>query len=96
MPDLLSLAARVEALTGPDRDLDWEIAEARGGQIRRVSRLGLSGRSPGSYRVFWPTTRVPGPGNSIPTYTKTPETRKRAAAALRAKAAQQQMEADRG
>jgi len=86
MRELRELIERVEKRTGRDRDLDMEIAEALGGSVRRVSRLGLNGRSPGSYRVFWPHSDCWGPGHVIPYYTKDDRSRQRAVALLRAKA----------
>lgn len=74
---------RLEKCAGRDRDLDEEIAEALGGSVRRVSRLGLNGRSPGSFRVFWPGTTSK-TGSAIPYYTKDEKTRARAMARLRA------------
>lgn len=61
---------RVQMSDGVDRDLDWDIAEALGGNVRRVSRLGLSGRTPGSNRVFWPGKVDNNKGSAIPAYTK--------------------------
>lgn len=61
---------RLEKGFGRDRDLDWDIAEALGGSIRRVTSLGLNGRTPGTYRVFWPHTDPFGRGAQIPYYTK--------------------------
>ena len=86
MTDLPALLARVEAATKANRDLDHDIAEALGGQIRRVSRLGLSGRTPGSMRVFWPHTassRYHAVGHVIPYYTKTEVGRNKYATLLR-------------
>lgn len=76
-----AVLARIDKRTGPDRDLDWDIAEALGANIRRVSRLGLNGRSPGSYRAFWPKSDPSGRGSDIPYYTKD---RAKAKAKLRA------------
>lgn len=76
-----SLLARIDQRKLPDRDLDWDIAEALGASIRRVSRLGLNGRSPGSYRAFWPKSDPFGRGSTIPYYTKD---REKAKAKLRA------------
>jgi hypothetical protein len=78
------LIARVERLKATNRDIDWDIAEAFGGAVRRVSRLGLGGRAPGSYRVFWPGKEHNLKGSAIPYYTKTPESRARIVAKLRA------------
>ncbi|KNY11868.1 hypothetical protein AKG11_32735 [Shinella sp. SUS2] len=64
-----SVLARLEKGSGPDRDLDWDIAEALGASIRRVGRLGLNGRSPGSWRAFFPKSD-PRKGSAIPYYTK--------------------------
>jgi hypothetical protein len=84
MTTLIALAERVEGRSKPDRDLDYEVAEALGGQVRRVSRIGLSGRSPGSWRVFWPPSNAHGVGSAIPYYTRTDASRTRAASRLRA------------
>jgi len=51
---LEELAARCEAATGADRELDVEIAIALGWHQRRVTRLGLNGRTPGSDLWFPP------------------------------------------
>lgn len=66
---IIDVLARLDKGFGPDRDLDWDIAEALGGMVRRVSRLGLNGRSPGSWRVFW-GDNTSGKGSVIPYYTK--------------------------
>ncbi|WP_411033372.1 hypothetical protein [Shinella sp. BYT-45] len=76
-----AVLARIERSKGTDRDLDWDIAEALGASIRRVSRLGLNGRSAGSYRAFWPDSDPFGHGSAIPYYTKD---REKAKAKLRA------------
>ncbi len=81
---LLALAKRVEEGSGPDRDMDWDIAEALGASIRRVTGLGLNGRTPGSMRAFWPHKPNIGRGSEIPRYTKN---RTKAAAHLRIVAA---------
>lgn len=73
-----AIIARVKQADGTDRDLDWDIAEALGGNVRRVSGLGLSGRTAGSNRVFWPHTTSRN-GSAIPYYTKD---RKKAVAKL--------------
>lgn len=66
---IAAVLARLDKGFGPDRDLDWDIAEALGGHVRRVSRIGLNGRSPGSWRVFW-NDKTNGKGSVIPYYTK--------------------------
>lgn len=67
---ITDVLTRLDKGFGPDRDLDWDIAEALGGMVRRVSRLGLNGRSPGSWRVFWSVDKTNGKGSVIPYYTK--------------------------
>ena|SRR5690242_1913340 len=64
-----AVIARLRKGSGPDRDLDWDIAEALGGAVRRVSGLGLNGRTPGQWRVFWPGKEGT-KGSQIPYYTK--------------------------
>lgn len=54
MADLNDLLARVEAASGPDRALDAEVALALGYTRRRVTRLGLNGRTPGRLEWFRP------------------------------------------
>lgn len=85
---LSELIERVEKLDGPDRDVDEAIVEAMGGHVRRVSRLGLNGRSPGSYRAFF-SHSDPNKGSAIPYYTKSHESRVRAIAKLSALSAQE-------
>lgn len=65
-----SVIERLEKRDGPDRDLDQDVAEALGASVRRVSKLGLNGRTPGSYRAFWQRADPFGPGSAIPYYTK--------------------------
>lgn len=48
------LLVRVEAATGPDGMLDRQIALALGWRERRVTKLGLNGRTTGGYRWFEP------------------------------------------
>ena len=76
--ELVALRERVAGLTGADRDLDEDIATALGGIVRRVTRIGLNGRTPGSYRVFWPGRDNGGRGSAIPYYTKSEASRARA------------------
>jgi hypothetical protein len=83
---------RLADATKPSRGLDEDIASALGGSIRRVSRLGLNGRSPGSYRVFWPHSDLCGPGHAIPYYTKDAASRSRAIRRLEALLAQPEKE----
>jgi hypothetical protein len=78
--ELRALLERVEKKFGPDRDLDSDIAEALGASICRVTKLGLTGRTRGGFRAFWPSTKTPR-GAPIPYYTKD---RHKAAALLRA------------
>lgn len=83
MTDMIELAERVERAGKTDRDLDWDVAVALGGQIRKVTGLGLSGRTPGRNRVFWPWTETRN-GSAIPYYTKDGCIRAKTAATLRA------------
>lgn len=89
MSQIAELIKRVERARRTDRDLDQDVATALGASIRRVTRLGLNGRTPGSYRAFFPYSD-PRKGSAIPYYTKTERSRARAVALLRS------MEADRG
>ena len=81
--ELAKLIEDIEKATGPDWRLDEQVIEALGGHIRRVSRLGLTGRTPGSYRAFFDHSH-PIKGSAIPKYTKTPESRQRIIKRLRA------------
>lgn len=64
-----AVIARLRKGFGPDRDLDWDIVEALGGTVRRVSSLGLNGRTPGQWRAFWPGRSDNAKGSQIPYYT---------------------------
>lgn len=50
---LRDLLERVRAAKGPDWRLDEEILSVLGWNVRRVTGLGLNGRTPGSVRA-WP------------------------------------------
>lgn len=85
MSQLLELAARVEALSGPDRDkaLDALVAPHLGWSERKVTGLGLNGRTLG--RMLW--FLFPSPwgskGKPLPNLTG-PRKRATTAGALRA------------
>lgn len=66
MAEWLTLIERLEKLTEPDRETDRECAIALGWHERRVSRLGLSGRSPGSWRWFIYPDDTNGKGRAYP------------------------------
>ena len=80
---LRALAERVEAAERPDWRLDDEVNDVTG-QVRVVGHLGLNGRSAGRRRYFGPKSNPFGNGSPVPKPTKTPESRAKAAARLRA------------
>ena len=83
---LMALAERAEKATGPDRALSEKAHEALGWRERLVTRLGLSGRTKGSYMWFTPADGWRKPRRNLPCLSG-PLVRKRVAAALRAHAA---------
>ena len=85
--ELLSLAERCERAAGADRELDAEIAVAFGWRQRRVTRLGLNGRTPGSWLWFAPDEKWGDKGRRHPPSFAGPRKREDTAAALRARAA---------
>ena len=81
----MKLSDQVEAATGADRELDALIALALGWRERRVGRLGLSGRTPGSFLWFPPDETLGMKGRVRPPAFTGPRKRKDTAAALRAR-----------
>lgn len=82
-PDMLKLA-EIVAASGPNERLDAEVAEALGWRQRRVTRLGLNGRTPGSDLWFSPTDGFGTPGRRKPPRFTGPRKRAATIAALRA------------
>ena len=83
MADLLELADRVEAAPKRDRELDREAAEALGWHTRKVTGLGLNGRTPG--RIMWVAPEPPWVTRPLPNMTG-PRKKMITAAALRDRA----------
>lgn len=81
---LVDLLGRVQAATGPERELDEAVARALGYHTRLVTGLGLNGRTPGSYRWFAPGPQPPGLGAARPPNFTGPRGKSRAAALLQA------------
>ena len=71
---LIELRDKVEAATAKDWRLDEEVLREFG-TIRKVGRLGLGGRSGGSYRYFGPNALPWGNGSSLPSVTKDQKSR---------------------
>lgn len=65
MSNLNDLAARVEALTEIDPELNERVAEAFGWHVRLVTSLGINGRTPGRWLWFPPYPEV-GRGRAKP------------------------------
>ena len=87
--DLLALAERLDRETG-NRDDDAMVALALGWTQRRVTRLGINGRTPGSMRWFSPVAHFGYQGTRNPPRFTGPRHRLATAAALRARAATEQ------
>jgi len=90
MTNLDPLIDRVESAVGPDRELDREIGEALGWHQRKVTGLGMNGRTPGRwlwFPPFDPNASWPQKPKTLPAFTGP---RKRAAtlAALRSLSSQ--------
>ncbi len=85
---LRSLIERVEAATAPDRDLTEQAHKALGWHQRRVTSLGLRGRTPGSYLWFEPRATIDARGRRYLPCVSGPINRRRIAADLRLRAAQ--------
>jgi hypothetical protein len=86
--ELLRLAELCEKADGPDRELDAKIAPHLGWHQRVVTRLGLNGRTPGSWLWFEDGAPWGTPGRRNPPSFSGPRRRKATVAALRARAAQ--------
>lgn len=85
---LVALAERVERASGPDDDLSQKAHLELGWHSRRVTRLGLNGRTPGSYLWFPPNAEWGATGRKKLPCLSGPKVRKRVAEALRHLAAQ--------
>lgn len=91
---LAVLLARVEAAEGPtNRALDLLVAEALGWSQRKVTGLGLNGRTPGRWLWFAPYPNNARP-RAIPAFSG-PRHRAQTAALLKAKMAEAASPADR-
>ena len=85
---LSELLERVKTASGADRELDAEVARALGWRERRVTRLGLRGRTPGSYRWFSPDEQWGDKGSATPPRLTGPRGRQRTITLLEAKIAE--------
>lgn len=74
------IIAQLEACTAKDWRLD-DLVNNITGQIRAVSVIGLNGR--GTRRRYFGPKSHPKKGSAVPSPTKSPESRQRAAKALR-------------
>lgn len=68
------LIERLESTTAKDWRLDEDVLQFFG-QVRRVGRLGLNGRSGGSDRYFGPESDPRGNGSALPPVTRDEKTR---------------------
>src|SRR3546814_17660283 len=66
MTDLSKLIERVEADGAFDRELNEEVAQVFGWHVRKVTRLGLNGRTPGSWLWFPPNAAFGHKGSRMP------------------------------
>lgn len=82
MSDLADLIARVEGAKSDDWRLNAEVINALGGVVRRVTKLGINGRTKGSERVFWEggTSRD---GKRVPNFLADDKAKARAVKRLR-------------
>src|SRR3546814_11278401 len=64
--DLSSLIERIEADGAFDRELNEEVAQVFGWHVRKVTRLGLNGRTPGSWLWFPPNAAFGHKGSRMP------------------------------
>ena len=81
---MIELAERISALGSRDEYLDRQAAMALGWHSRLVTRLGLSGRTPGSWLWFPPDAPWGTPGRRNPPALTGPRKRAETVAALRA------------
>lgn len=79
------LLERLNEANAKDWRLDEDVLRFFG-NVRRVSRLGMNGRSPGSYRYFGPNANPFGVGSALPPVTKDEKTRAKWAKKLAARA----------
>jgi hypothetical protein len=84
--EMMELADRCEKASRPDRELDAEIPVTFDWYQRRVTRLGLNGRTPGSVLWFPPDAPWSYTGRRHPPAFSGPRNRARIAAALRSRA----------
>src|SRR3546814_17998772 len=78
MTDLSKLIERVEADGAFDRELNEEVAQVFGWHVRKVTRLGLNGRTPGSWLWFPPNDAFGHQGSRMPQPFLGPPSRRRA------------------
>ncbi|MGV7119535.1 hypothetical protein [Sphingopyxis sp. 550A] len=84
MTNLSSLIERIEADGAFDRGLNEEVAQVFGWHVRKVTRLGLNGRTPGSWIWFPPNAPFGHKGSRMPHNFIGPRSRVRTLERLRA------------
>lgn len=86
MADIHELISKLRSCKNQDWRLD-DLVNNTIGQVRKVTTLGLNGRG-SMERYFGPKANLSGLGSSVPSPTKTPESRSRAIKALEKKLAE--------